>query len=279
MKRCAENLSSRRVRHILVVPIGAVLLSGCSTTDTMYRKTVSVVNPDKMTLQGGVRWMNPQPSLRPVNANKMVVYLRFKNSSGSPLPNLQSQIKSAFEAAGYRVTRDPGEAQFTVMADARFFGENRSKDAGGSVMTGAVFGAIPGAIIGNNVGGGGHVGVGAAAGAVIGGAIGNIMANRNKMVEYDLVIDLRLGERIRGGVRTTRTSEEKSRVSHADTAGNEGGRSSGGSGERQRAEIREDFLYHQNRLVGHVTRMALTPDEAMPFLEKRIVAAVGSVLP
>lgn len=279
MKRVVSLFSLGNGGLFAAVLLGVLLLAGCSTTDTMYRKTVSVVNPDKTTLQGGVRWMNPQPSLRPVNSDKMVVYLRFKNTSGSPLPNLQPQIKSAFEAAGYRVTRDPGEAQFTVMADARFFGENRTKDGGGSMVTGAVFGAIPGAIIGNNVRGGGHAGVGAAAGAVIGGAIGNIMANRNKMVEYDLVIDLRLGERVRGGVRTTRTSEEKSRVSHADAAGNEGGRSSGGSGEQQRAEMREDFLYHQNRLVGHVTRMALTPDEAVPFLEKRIVAAVGSILP
>ncbi|NOY79668.1 MAG: hypothetical protein GXP31_01555 [Kiritimatiellaeota bacterium] len=278
------NSITREMRCRAVV-LGALMacatfvLGGCRTTDAMYRKTVSVVDPDKTMLQGGVRWMNPQPSLRPVSPDKMVVYLRFKNTSGSPLPNLQSQIKSAFEAAGYRVTRDPNEAQFVVTADARYFGENRSKDAGGSMLAGAVFGAIPGAIIGNNLGRGGNAAAGAAAGAVLGAAIGNIMANRNKMIEYDLVVDLRIGERVRGGVRTVRKASESSRVSHADAAGAEAGRASGGSSEEQRAEVREDFLYHQNRLVGHVTRMALTPEEAVPFLEKRIVAAVGSILP
>ncbi len=247
--------------------------------DTMYQGTVKMTNPDKMRLQGGVRWLNPMPNLRPVGPEERVVYLRWRNTSGSPLPNLRDKIKAGFEAAGYRVTLNPKEAHYIVEIDARYFGENRRKDAGGSMLAGAAIGAVPGAILGNKLGSGHHTVEGAAIGAALGAAMGNIMANRNKMVEYDLVLDLRIGERIAGGVKTTLQSQAESRVSHADSSGREASRSSAGSSEKQTAKIKEDFFYHKNRLVCHVQRLNLTPPEALPYLEQRLVPALSSVLP
>jgi len=258
--------------------VAVIVGTGCATTDSMYRGTVRIINPDKMTLQGTVKWMNPMPNLRPVSPDKRVVYLRVRNVSGSPLPDLTPQIRAGFEQAGYRVTTNPDEAWYTVTIDLRYFGENRKLDAGGSMLAGAAFGALPGAIIGHNVGSG-HTAEGAIIGAAVGAAVGKIMANRNKMVEYDLVIDVRIGERVQGGVKTVRKSSSDAAVTHTDVRGAEGGRARAGSGEEQKVEVKEDFLFHENRLVAYAKRMALTPDEALPFLQQRLVAALSSVLP
>ena len=265
----------RALIHCLAM---GVLLTGCATMDRAYQKTVGVVDPDKMTLQGGSKWMSPMPRLGMPGSGEMVVYLRFKNSSGSPLGDLYEEIRTGVEQAGYTVTRNRDEAHYVLTADVRFFGENRNKDAGGALLTGGALGGVTGAVIGHNVGNG-NTGLGAAGGAVIGAAAANILANRNKMVEYDIAVDIRIGERMEGGVSTVRTAGDDTSVTHADIQGAEGGRSSGGSTEEQRVETTEDFLYHQNRLVAHVTRMGLTPPEALPYLRQKVVAGLSAVLP
>jgi outer membrane lipoprotein SlyB len=260
------------------------LLIGCSTMDNAYRGTVKVVNPDKMTLQTDLKWMTPPTSmgLRQVGPDRMVVYLRFKNSSGAPVPNLYERIRGGLEQAGYRVTSNPEEAHFTVVTDVRYFGENREKDGGASILTGAVLGGATGAVVGHNIGSG-YGTEGAVAGAVVGGALGNVMANRNKMVEIALAVDIRIGERIQGGVRTVRRGDESSAVTHADLVdvggGGEGGRSSSGTSDDQRAEVTDDFLFHSNRIVTTGTKMGLTADEALPVLSDRLSLALSSVLP
>jgi len=263
------------------------LAAGCATMDRAYRGVTSVTDPDKTRLRGGVKWMNPQPPLREVSGEKMVVYLRTRNTSASPVPldELYARVHAGLEAAGYRVTRDRSEATYTVNADVRYFGENASKDGGAGLLAGAILGGAAGAATGHAIGGDGRAtGIGAAGGAAAGAAIANIMANRNKMVEIDMVVDLRIGERIPSGVATTRRTEDEQRVTHGDsttTTGGaaEGGRSSAGTTETQQVEIREDFLYHHNRLAAHAVKMGLTPDEALPFLTERIAAALSSALP
>ncbi len=272
-------MAGRLVRLGIAAAVLGFLAAGCATTDKMYRGLVKVTNPDAMTLQGGVRWLNPMPNLRPAPPEKRVVYLRWRNTSGSPLPNLQARIQSGLETAGYRVTDNPDAAHYIVEMDARYFGENRRKDGGNAILAGTALGAIPGAVLGHNLGRGGRGRAGAMIGATVGAAIGNILANRNKMVEYDLVVDVRIGERIPGGVKTTLKSKTDNRVSHADSSGHESSRSRAGSGETQAAQITDSFLYHKNRVVCHVQRMALTPEEALPYLEQRLIPALSSVLP
>jgi len=96
------------------------------------------------------------------------------------------------------------------------------------------------------------------------------------------VVDVRIGERIEGGVRTTRRSGDEQTMSHSGSAGMGGrdsGSSRGGSEEEQRAVVEEDFLYHQNRLVTYVSKLNLGPDEADPVLRERLVKALSNVLP
>ena len=152
------------------------------------------------------------------------------------------------------------------------------------VLAGAVIGGVGGAVAGHAIRQTGtSTGLGAAAGAAVVGGAAAILANRNPMVEIDLVVDLRIGERIQGGAQTTRQTEGNQTVNQVQSAtvagGHEGGASKGGSSERQQVEVREDFLYHENRLVAHAVKMRLTPEEALPVLTDKMSAALSSVLP
>ncbi len=261
---------------------------GCSTMDSMYQGGTSMTNPDKTTLKVQTKWMNPMPNLRIPPATKRAVYVRIKNSSGSPMDMayVNAQVKGAFEAQGYRVTLDPNEAFFVVQGDVRFFGDAATKDGTAGTVGGAIVGGVGGAVAGHAIGGNrtGTV-AGAAVGALLVGWMMDTLAERNKMVEYDLVIDLRIGERIEGAkVRTQRRGNEGAQTGHSasfNAAGGstEYGSSSGESGETQQVDLQEDFLYHQNAMSAAAVKMRLTPDEAFPVLAQKIARSLGEVLP
>ena len=298
-----------RVNRLVLVTITAGMfaaLSGCTLMDKSYRGMTGMTNPDKMKLKGGIEWMAPQPALREVSPDKQVVYLRLRNTSGSPLEMapLQDRVRVGIESAGYRVTTNVNEAQFTVNADVRYCGDASKKEMGlGAAATTAVAG-VGGAVAGHAIGGNdtGTV-LGAAGGAAIGYGLASILANRNKMVQYDMVVDVRLGERV-GNVETTRRTDTETKVASASsrTVAGEGqspgglkglvgnattgggtttsaGSGSAGSTQTQEVRMQDQFLYHENRLTANVMKMALTPEEAMPFLSDKIATALSSLLP
>lgn len=280
MKDSIYRLFSTAAITVLAVSI----LTGCATMDRGYRGIVGVVDPDRMEMTSDIKWMTPPVNmgLRPVGPEKLVVYLRLKNSAGYPVEGLYQSLTSGLEQAGYSITRSPDEAHFSVMADVRYFGVNKRGDGGASMITGAVLGGATGAVVGHNVGDDNTL-IGAGAGAAAGGALGQVMSNRNKMIEIALAVDLRIGERMEGGVETTRSGTTSATATHrAGTnvgGGLEGGSSSAGTTDTQRVEVEDDFLYHGNRIVATAERMALTPEEALPTLKTRIGLALSNALP
>ena len=199
---------------------------------------------------------------------------------------VNAQVRGAFEAQQYRLTMDPNEAYFVVQGDVRFFGDAATKDGTAGVIGGAVVGGVAGGVAGHAIGGNGTgTAVGAVAGAVLIGWLMDVMAERNKMVEYDLVIDLRIGERIPGAkVRTQRSGNEGAEVGHSasfNAAGGstEYGSSSAESGEKQQVDLQEDFIYHKNTMSAAAVKMRMKPEEAFPVLTQKIAASLSEVLP
>lgn len=199
------------------------------------------------------------------------------------MTGLSAQIAAQLQQAGYRVTNNPDEAYFSLAADVRFFGETREKDGYKGALTGGILGGVSGAVIGHNVGDNNNEAIGAAAGALVGGLIGDSLANRNKIITYTIAIDIRIGERVEGGVRTVKTSDAGGGVgSQAGVARGrsiERGRSSSGVKQEQRVEYTSDFLYQDNRIAASAYKMNLTEAEAVQALTPKISTAIGSALP
>jgi len=266
-------------RHATVLAaLATMLLAGCATMDKAYVGTVGAVDPEQLKLKQETRWLNPQPNMRLVSQDQMTVFVRIKNSSASDL-DLSREVRMAVEDMGYKLTRNIDEAQYILSADVRYFGENTRVDGGRATMAAGIGGGVIGGVIGAQHG---QTGTGAVVGALASGLLFDTLANRNRVREYDAVVDLRLGERIKGGVRTTRSSSEDQSMSHAggSTAGGmDRARSGSSSEEEQRAYTDEDFLYHQNRLVSYVSKLNLAPEEADAALKERLVKALANVLP
>lgn len=255
-----------------------LLASGCQTMTAMH-------DPDKVRLQTDMEWLSPplNMGLNTPPANQRVVYLRVKNSSGSSMTNLYGDIAAQLQQAGYRVTNDPAEAYFNLTADVRFFDETRQKDGYKGMLTGGILGGVGGAVIGHNVGDNQNEALGAAAGALVGGLIGDSLANRNKIVTFTVAVDIRIGERVQGGVQTTKSSNAGGGVGRdagvVRGLGVERGRSQSAVKQEQRIEYTSEFLYHDNRIAASAYKMNLTEAEAVQALAPRIGNAVASALP
>ncbi len=253
-----------------------LVLTGCTTLDSAYQGTVGLTDPDSVKLRGDVEWLNPQPDVR--LADDMTVYLRVRNSSGSefPVSRLRSQVADEIAAAGYQLVRQPGQAQYMLRVNVRGYGENAAAESSSGI--GAAVGGVIGYGVSSNDDYRTAAGIG---GALLSEAFTKVLRNRNKQVRIELVTDLTVGERIEGGVQTTRTTggNQQLRSQPGDRQAGNRGSSSNQSGERQVVEITEDFLNHENRLVASAERMKLTPEEALDFLLAKMVGAISGVLP
>ncbi len=251
-------------------------LTGCTTLDSVYQGTVGLTDPDSVKLRGDVEWLNPQPNVR--FSDDMTVYLRVRNSSGSefPISRLRSQVADEIAAAGYQLVRQPGQAHYVLRVNVRGYGEDAAAEF--SSGAGAAIGGLIGYGVSSNDKYKAAAGVG---GAVLGEVVTNVLRNRNKQVRIELVTDLTVGERIEGGVQTTRTTggNRQLRSRRGDNQTGNTGSARTRSGERQVVEITEDFLNHENRLVASAERMKLTPEEALDFLLAKMVGAISGVLP
>ena len=164
----------------------------------------SIMDPEAAELKTNLKQLNPRANIRPAIKKDMLVYVRYRNSSGSVL-DVKDAVFNEIKDSGYRIVDDMDQAQYVMIADLRYVGK-KSHDTYGHTVFGALLGAVAGAVIGHQVGGGTTEKViGGGLGAVLGGLAGKAIDNRNRIVTVDMVVDIRIGERIQGGVTVSYT--------------------------------------------------------------------------
>ena len=164
----------------------------------------SVGSPELKQLSVTSKWLTPSPHVRPVSGKDKLVYCSIRNTSGSNI-DIRSEVRSKVQELGYRLTDDLDQARFILMADLRYFG-TKSDRGYGNTVGGAVLGGVAGGVVGNTAFGNKNrtrnTVIGAAAGAVIGGVAGHFIDNAETVRILDLVVDIRIGENIEGGLDT-----------------------------------------------------------------------------
>jgi hypothetical protein len=227
------------------------------------------------------KWMTPAPHIRPVSGKDKIVYCSIKNTSGSSL-ELKEAVLTKIKSLGYRVTDDLDEARFVLMADLRYFGKKTKKGYGGTVG-GALIGAAAGGVIGNTTSKGNNrtrdTVIGSVVGAVIGGFIGNYKDNKDKIDIFDLVVDIRIGEKIMGGIETKVAKNSARAINSANRSGSESAKSNSSSKETSSFVRQENFDYHQSRLVCTAKKWGLTEAEAQTPLSKKLSDQISRLLP
>lgn len=243
----------------------------------------TIMDPEAGELKTSLKQLNPRANIRPASEKDMLVYVRYRNSSGSVL-DVRDAVMNEITHSGYRIVKDIDQAQYILTADLRFVGK-KSSDTYGHTVFGALLGAVAGAVIGHQMGGGTtEKVVGGGIGAVLGGLAGKAIDNRNRIVTVDMVVDLRIGERIKGGVTTNRQGDSNRSLNsntRSNTTGGtfEGGRSGSNYSESTKFEQKEDFFYHENRFIATATKLKLTYGEAHEALSGQISRAIAGSLP
>lgn len=76
--------------------------------------------------------------LEPVEDNKRTVVLQIRNTSDKKDLQIEEELKQAIEAKGYRVVRNPSEANFMIQANILQVGKNTLEDPFSSLTGGSV---------------------------------------------------------------------------------------------------------------------------------------------
>lgn len=271
-------MNCRIVRFIPVAALGCAMIGATGCT-TFY----NVVDPGSQELKVSMNWESELPDIDPVDGERRIIYIDYKDASGGDLPNLKNDIRNSLEECGYKVTRNIKDSWLLFNVKVRFFGEDRSETSS-AASAGAIGGALAGAGAGYAIGGNTRGTVtGAAIGGVASGLAGTLADKHNPIRTYNLVLEVSCGERIPEGF----TESTLANISHTGTSGGytsvegkaKGTYSSNTSEKATDLQRRRDFDKQKNVLTISVSKRNLTSDEAYAAAASRLTKALGGVMP
>lgn len=240
-----------------------------------------IFDPGSTELKTSMKWDGELPDIDPIESERRIVYLSYRDASGGDLPNLRADIARSLADCGYIVTKNVRDSWYTVDVKVRFFGERRDESGPGSAA-GAVGGAVAGAVAGRALR---HTST--AAGAVVGGLggafIGNTVDKHNPIRSYDFVLEVAVGERMPDGFNEKVIGQGSATSTSGFSNSVEGGTKYTGSTSYQHIATdlvrKRDFYKHKNNLTISATKRNLTADEAYDAVIGRLVRAFGGIMP
>lgn len=230
----------------------ALLLVGCAATQTVL---------EHGSLQVNTRLSDPI-YLEDVSAKQKTVFISIKNTTDEEV-SITSPLKTALSAKGYKVVSSPHSAHYKLQATVLQIGKMKysasqsALDGGvGSAITGAVAGTALGALSGNTSG--------MIAGGVAGGLVGIAADSLVKAVNYTMITDVRISERIGNGVQV----KEKFKANLAN----------GASSSTQLSYSKSSpFQTYSTRIVSNADKVNLKFSEARPALEQGLVKTISGL--
>jgi len=233
-----------------VLGVVAIGMSGCSAMDTaISKKDLDVETKMSETI-----------FLEPVSPEKKIVFIDIKNTSDQEI-NIASRIEAAFINRGYKVTRDPKEANYMLQGNILKVGKSNLRESQ-SYANSAFGGGVLGAAAGYAATGSGRTG---AALGLAGAAIGIAADAMVKDNLYVMVTDLQIRERpLEGEVVTQTQKAYLDQGSSTTTKQNiEGGKI--------------EWKTYRTRIVSTANQVNLEFEEAKPALENALVRSLSGV--
>ena len=260
----------RRHNNLMLV-VSFMILAGSLSA---CRDVGQMMGSRDAQLQTGQWWAGPIPDATPVKPDDRTAWISYKNVTQEQSYDLRSQLREGLVAQGYKIIDDPDKANFHVFYTLRFFGENPSLDGGKNNAAG--LGGITGGVGGTGFAGGRRNGAGAS-------PMGDAIANYSQVIEYNVIMDVRIAQRKKGIVKHTITGAQRDRQVSAAGGITAGGVVAGGRSTTldngQQVQEEDNMLWQENRLVLWARQIRLTPEEAKPKLERALVSALPQLLP
>jgi len=252
-----------RRHNSLMLVLSLVILSGSLSA---CRDMGQMMGNRDATLQTGQWWAGPIPDATPIKPDQRTAWVSYKNVTQEQSYDLRSKLREGLITQGYQVIEDPDNANFHVFYTLRFFGENPMADGGKNTSAG--LGAISSSARAANTA------------AIDGGAI---MANYSQVIEYNIIMDVRIAQRKKGTVTHTTIGAQRDRQVTTSGGGTGGGAVAGARAttldKGQQLHEEDNMLWQENRLVLWARQIRLTPEEAKPNLERALANALPQLLP
>ena len=200
--------------------------------------------------------------LEPVSASQKTIFISVKNTSDQKIDVNQS-LSLALAHNGYRVVKNPNDAHYLLQANILTVGkmsEAASKSAlgggFGSALAGAGTGVALGALTNNSNA--------MIAGGVGGGLLSLAADSLVKNVNYTMVTDVQISERVGHGVRV----QEQHNASL----------SQGNSSRLTQTSTRQSqFERYRTRVVSNADKVNLSFEKARPALEEGLVQSIAGI--
>lgn len=228
-----------------------VLVTSCATTSTMI---------EHRNLETDTK-LSETIFLDPVAPSQKTIYMAVKNTSQETL-SIDKSLKNALEEHGYKVVNNPANAHYMLQANILKVGK-MSEAASKTALGGGYGSALAGAAAGTALGAfSGHTNT-MIAGGVAGGLIGLAADSLVKAVNYTMITDVQISERVGKGA----VHEQFNASLQNGTA----------SGTTQTTTKNSDYQRYRTRVVSNADKVNLSFAKARPALERDLVKTLAGI--
>lgn len=227
-------------------------LSGCSAMHTAIKKRDLEVK----TQMSDTIWLDP------VSGSERTVYLQIRNTSDKDM-QIADKLRQNFETKGYQVTNNADRAHYWIQMNILKVDKMDLREANSYLSSG--YGAgLAGATVGALSAGYGYNSSGAAiAGGIVGGLIGIAADAMIEDVNYTMITDLQISEKVNGKV----------------SVNSQGALAQGNAGRTNVSYSKEsNRMRYQTRVVSTANKVNLEFEEARLALEDNLTRSVGGIL-
>ncbi|WP_279586655.1 complement resistance protein TraT [Oceanimonas baumannii] len=227
-------------------------LSGCSAMHTAIKKR----DLEVQTQMSDTIWLDP------VSGSAKTVYLQIRNTSDKDM-QIAEKLRQNFEQKGYTVTNNADHAHYWVQMNVLKVDKMDLREAN-SYLTSGYGAGLTGATAGALAAGYGYNSSGAAvAGGIVGGIIGIAADAMIEDVNYTMITDLQISEKVNGKV----------------SVNSQGALAQGNAGSTNVSYSKEsNRMRYQTRVVSTANKVNLEFEEAKLALEDNLARSVGGIL-
>lgn len=243
-----KRLESQPIVTLFILLFALSLISGCAATSvSLAKKDLDVQTKMSDTI-----------FLDPVSPDKKTIYIQVRNTSDKQNFDIETSIKSAIEAKGYKVIQDPDAAHFHLLANVLSVAKASPTAAesalnngyGGEVVAGAVAGGLATESY-----------KGAAVGGILAAGVSVVANSLVKDVTFMAVTDIQLAEKAKAGVIVRQDNRQDIKQGI-------------GGGSRQVSSEVSDRKKFRTRIVSTANKVNLEYAEAAPQLTAGLTRSI-----
>lgn len=237
----------------MTAAIGAVaVLTGCAAMQTGIEHGHLVTSAK----------LSETVFLNPVADNQKTVFVSVKNTSDQEM-NVEPALKSSFKTHGYKVVSNPNGAHYLLQASILKVGK-MSVAASQSALGGGFGSALAGGAAGAALGSLTRSNSALIGGALVGGLVGIAADSLVKDVNYTMITDIQISEKVGKGVR----------VQEEHLASLKQGSS---SNLKQTSTTNSQYQRYRTRIVSNADKVNLAFKDAEPALKEGLVKALVGI--